>query len=100
MIFLLGIPCKLANCASAAIQHILVFICLFCRQFPVPDGGLIHGHALCPCPLWSMATATPGNGLDQIQIQLDFGIWILLDLNLVGYGHPFALDLIGLDFIE
>ena len=43
---------------------------------------------------------TPGNGLDQIQIQLDFGIWILLDLNLVGYGHPFALDLIGLDFIE
>ena len=47
-----------------------------------------------------MRTTTTGNGSDQIQIQLDFGIWILLDLNLVGYGHPFALDLIGLDFIE
>ena len=50
--------------------------------------------------LASLAVVTPGNGLDQIQIQLDFSIWILLDLNLVGYGHPFVLDLIGLDSIE
>jgi len=49
---------------------------------------------------YSYGGGTPGNGLDQIQIQLDFGIWILLDLNLVGYGHPFALDLIELDSIE
>ena len=31
---------------------------------------------------------TPDNGLGQIQIQLDFGSWIQLDLDVDGYGHP------------
>ena len=41
------------------------------------------------------------NGLDkiQIQIQLDFDTWILLDLDLVGYEHPVTLDLIELDSV-
>ena len=40
---------------------------------------------------------TPGNGLDVIQIQLDFGTYLLLDLDQVGYGYPFTFDQIGLD---
>jgi hypothetical protein len=42
---------------------------------------------------------TPRNGLGQIQIQLDFDTWTSMDLDLVGYGYPFALDLIGLDYV-
>ena len=42
---------------------------------------------------------TPGNGLGIIQIQLDFGTWTLLDLDLVAYGHSFALGVIGLDYV-
>ena len=42
---------------------------------------------------------TPDNGLGQIQIQLDFGFWLLLDLDIVGHGYPLTLDLIGLDFV-
>ena len=42
---------------------------------------------------------TAGNGLGQIQIELDFDTWILLDLDLIGYGYPFALNLIGLDYV-
>ena len=42
---------------------------------------------------------TRGNGLDQIQIQLDFETWILIDLDLIGYGYPFNLDLIELDLL-
>ena len=34
-----------------------------------------------------------------IQIQLDFDTWILLDLILVGYGHPVTLDPIELDSV-
>ena len=45
------------------------------------------------------AVASPGNGLGLIQIQLDFFIWILMDLDLIGYGYPVALDSIGLDFV-
>ena len=37
------------------------------------------------------------NGLDVIQIQLDFGTYLLLDLDQVGYGYPFTFDQIGLD---
>jgi len=43
--------------------------------------------------------ASPGNGLGLIQIQLDFFTWILMDLDLIGYGYPIALDSIGLDFV-
>ena len=43
--------------------------------------------------------STPENGLGQIQIQLDFGFWLLLDLDLVGHGYPLTLDLKGLDFV-
>ena len=42
---------------------------------------------------------SPVNGLGLIQIQLDFFTWILMDLDLIGYGHPIALDSIGLDFV-
>ena len=42
---------------------------------------------------------SPGNGLGLIQIQLDFFTWILMDLDLIGYGYPIALDSIGLDFV-
>ena len=40
---------------------------------------------------------TPGNGLDVIHIQLDFGTYLLLGLDQVGYGYPFTFDQIGLD---
>jgi len=52
---------------------------------------------MCFPPNWN--TITPGNGLDKIQIQLDFDTWILLDLDLVGYGHPVTLDPIELDSV-
>ena len=42
---------------------------------------------------------SPGNGLGLIQIQLDFFTWIQMDLDLIGYGYPIALDSIGLDFV-
>ena len=48
----------------------------------------------------SHLVSTPRNGLGLIQIQLDFSTRILLDLNLVGYGHPVALDVIGLDLLD
>ena len=35
-----------------------------------------------------LVVITPDNGLGQIQIQLDFGSWIQLDLDVDGYGHP------------
>ena len=40
--------------------------------------------------MWDTGRTTPGSGLGQIQIQLDFGYWTQHDLDLVGYGHPFA----------
>jgi len=46
-----------------------------------------------------MVLVSPGNGLGLIQIQLDFFTWILMDLDLIGYGYPIALDSIGLDFV-
>ena len=57
------------------------------------NGGTSSGSEL----RW--VVRTPGNGLGIIQIQLDFGTWTLLDLDLVAYGHSFALGVIGLDYV-
>ena len=51
------------------------------------------------CSVWPVPCQYSGNGLGIIQIQLDFGTWTLLDLDLVAYGHSFALGVIGLDYV-
>jgi hypothetical protein len=35
--------------------------------------------------------STPGIGFDIVHHPVGFWHWILLDLDLIGYGHPFSL---------
>jgi hypothetical protein len=42
---------------------------------------------------------TPGIGFGKVQDPIGFYTWIQLDLDIVGYGHPYTLDPILLDFV-